>query len=81
MRIFLAAAVMIAAAIGPAYAQSKKSGGGANTQLPLLEEERQKQAKEVDRAYGEAMKRTQKNAKPYDPWQSVRSPSTPAGKN
>ena len=77
---FLAAALMVAAVVGPAHAQGKK--GSPNTQLPLMEEEQKKQSKEVDRAYSDTMKRTQqKNAKPYDPWGSVRSPTAPAAKN
>jgi hypothetical protein len=80
MRRFLAAAVIVVAVVGPAYAQGKK-GAGANTQLPQIEEQEKKQAKEVDRAYGEAIKRTRKDAKPYDPWGSVRPPPASAGKN
>jgi hypothetical protein len=80
MRRFLAAAAIIAAVAGPAYAQGKK-GAGANTQLPQLEEQQKKQSKEVDRAYNDTMKRTHKDAKPYDPWGSVRPPSAPAAKN
>jgi hypothetical protein len=46
-----------------------------------LEEQQKKQSKEVDRAYNDTMKRTHKDAKPYDPWGSVRPPSAPAAKN
>jgi negative regulator of sigma E activity len=80
MRRFLAAAVIVVAVVGTAYAQGKK-GAGSNTQLPQMEEQQKKQSKEVDRAYNDTIKRTQKDAKPYDPWGSVRPPPPPAGKN
>jgi hypothetical protein len=80
MRRFLAAAVIVVAVAAPAHAQGKKGAGG-NSQLPQLEEQQKKQAKDVDRAYNDTIKRTQKDAKPYDPWGSVRPPPAPAGKN
>jgi hypothetical protein len=80
MRRFVAAAVMIAAVIGPAYSQGKK-GAGPNTELGNQDEARKRQAKDVDKAYNETLKHTGTAAKPYDPWQTVRSPPSPASKN
>jgi hypothetical protein len=80
MRKLLAAVAMIAAVIGPAYAQGKK-GPGPNTEMGKQDEVEKKRAKELDKAYNDTMKHTGTTAKPYDPWQTVRSPPAPAAKN
>jgi hypothetical protein len=78
MRTLLAAAAMIAVAVGPAWSQGKK-GAGPNTQLEQLDEQQKRENKDVDSAYNRALKGTRTTAKPYDPWGAVRPP--PSGKN
>jgi hypothetical protein len=80
MRKFLAAAAMIAAVIGPAYSQGKK-GPGPNTELGNQDEAAKRRNKDIDKAYNDTLKHTGTAAKPYDPWQTVRSPPPPAAKN
>jgi hypothetical protein len=80
MRKFVAAAVIIALVIGPAYAQGKK-GPGPNTQMGLQDEAEKRRNKDIDKAYNDTLKHTGTAAKPYDPWQTVRPPASPAAKN
>jgi hypothetical protein len=70
MKRFLAAAGIVAAAIGPVYAGTK---GDPENMLQKQEDEIHKRDnKDVDKAYNEMMKRTRTGAKPYDPWGGVR---------
>ena len=70
MKRFLAAAVIIMAVTGPAYAPSK--GDSENMLQKNLDEQHKRETKDLDKAYNETLKRTGKAAKPYDPWGSVR---------
>jgi len=80
MRKFLAAVAMIATVIGPAYSQGKK-GPGPNAETGKQDEAEKRRNKDIDKAYNDALKHTGTAAKPYDPWQTVRSPPPPAAKN
>jgi hypothetical protein len=78
MKRLLAAAAIILGVIGPAYSGSK---GDKTNVLQEKEDERlKKENKDVDKAYNDMMKRTRTNAKPYDPWQTVRPPNASADK-
>jgi hypothetical protein len=70
MKRLLAAAAIIMAVTGPAYAPSK--GDSENMLQKTLDEQRKRETKDVDKAYNDTMKRTRTDAKPYDPWGSVR---------
>ena len=70
MKKLLAAAALIVAAVAPAYAGPK---GDSENQLQKSQEEKNKREnKDVDKAYNDMMKSTRSQAKPYDPWGSVR---------
>ena len=73
MKKLLAAAAIILAVTGPAYAPSK--GDSENMLQKQIDEQHKRENKDVDKAYNETMKHTGgKGAatKPYDPWGSVR---------
>ncbi|HMK81727.1 MAG TPA: hypothetical protein VK438_18880 [Xanthobacteraceae bacterium] len=70
MKRFLAAATIVAAALGPAYAGPK--GDSENMLQKEIDATHKRETKDVDKAYNEMMKRTRTGAKPYDPWGSVR---------
>ena len=70
MKKLLGAAAIILAVTGPAYAPSK---GDSVNQLQKQQDAMQKrESKDVDSAYNQMLKGTRSNAKPYDPWGSVR---------
>jgi hypothetical protein len=70
MKKLLAAAVILVAGVGPAYAPPK---GDKENMLQKTQDEQNKQLnKDLDKAYNDTMKRTGTPAKPYDPWGSVR---------
>ena len=70
MKKLLGAAAIILAVTGPAYAPSK---GDSVNQLQKQQDAIDKRDnKDVDRAYNQMLKGTHSNAKPYDPWGSVR---------
>jgi hypothetical protein len=70
MKKFLAAAAILVAAVGPAYSGPK---GDTVNQLQKQQDEIQKREnKDVDKAYNQMLKGTRGDAKPYDPWGSVR---------
>ena len=64
------AALMVVASAGSASAGPK--GDKENMLQKTLDEANKRQAKDVDRAYNETVKRTGGATKPYDPWGSVR---------
>ena len=70
MKKLLAAAAIVAAAVGPAYAGPK--GDNENMLQKQQDEVHKRETKDVDKAYNDTMKRTRSDAKPYDPWGSVR---------
>jgi len=71
MKKLLAAAAIILAVTGPAYAPAK--GDKENALQKQLDEQQKRENKDVDKAYNETVKRTGgAAAKPYDPWGSVR---------
>ena len=70
MKKLLLAAALVVAAATPAYSGTK---GDTENQLRKQQEAIDKlQSKDVDKAYNETIKRTRTQAKPYDPWGSVR---------
>ena len=76
-KLLAAAAIMtgvtvtvMMAATGPAYAPSK--GDSQNMLQKQLDEEHKRQDKDLDKAYNNMLKGTRTDAKPYDPWGSVR---------
>ena len=70
MKKLLAAAAIMIAAAGPAYAGTK--GDSENMMRKQAEEAQKRENKDVDKAYNDMMKNTRSGAKPYDPWGSVR---------
>jgi hypothetical protein len=70
MKRLLAAAAIMMAVTGPAHAPAK--GDNENMLQKQIDEQQKRENKDVDKAYNEMMKRTRTNAKPYDPWGSVR---------
>jgi hypothetical protein len=81
MKKLLAAAAMIAVAMGPAWSQGQK-GSGPNTQLEQIDEAHKRENKDIDSAYNRALKGTRSNAaKPYDPWGQVRPSTLAPAKN
>jgi hypothetical protein len=71
MKKFLAAAAILVAVLGPAYAGPK--GDGVNQMQKQQDEIDKRDNKDVDKAYNQMLKGTRSDAKPYDPWGSVRS--------
>ena len=70
MKKILAAAAIMLAVTGPAYAGSK--GDSENMLQKQIDEQHKRETKDVDKAYNDMMKGTRTGAKPYDPWGSVR---------
>jgi len=70
MKKLLMAAAVVAVAIGPAYSGPK--GDDENMLQKQQEDAHKRETKDVDKAYNDAVKRTRTQAKPYDPWGSVR---------
>jgi len=70
MKRFLAAAAIVAATLAPAHAGPK--GDNENMLQKQIDETHKRDTKDVDKAYNDMMKRTRTDAKPYDPWGSVR---------
>ncbi|HEV2954784.1 MAG TPA: hypothetical protein VGX95_01580 [Xanthobacteraceae bacterium] len=70
MKRLLAAAAIIMAVTGPAYAPSK--GDSENMLQKQMDEQQKRDNKDVDKAYNQMLKGTRAGAKPYDPWGSVR---------
>ena len=71
--LLTAAAIVLAAlvtAAGPASAGPK--GDKENMLQKAQDEQHKRESKDLDRAYNEMTKRTRTDAKPYDPWGSVR---------
>ena len=70
MKKLLTAAAIVAAVAAPAYAGPK---GDTENELQKRQDDSQKREnKDVDKAYNQMLKGTRSNAKPYDPWGSVR---------
>ena len=70
MKRLLAAVAIVMAVTGPAYAPSK--GDSENMLQKQQDEVHKRESKDVDKAYNDVMKGTRTQAKPYDPWGSVR---------
>jgi hypothetical protein len=70
MKKLLAAAAIVVAAVAPAYAGPK--GDNENMLRKQQEESQKRENKDIDKAYSDMMKGTRTQAKPYDPWGSVR---------
>ena len=70
MKRLLAAAAIIMAVTGPAYAPAK--GDKENMLQKAIDEQHNRENKDIDKAYSDTMKRTRTDSKPYDPWGSVR---------
>ena len=70
MKKLLMAAALVTAAIGPAYSGPK--GDDENMLQKQIDETRKRENKDLDKAYNDTVKRTRTQAKPYDPWGSVR---------
>jgi hypothetical protein len=78
MKKLLTTAALVVAAVGPAYSGPK--GDPENALRKTQEEQQKRETKDVDKAYNEMMKRTRRDAKPYDPWGSVRPADGAANK-
>lgn len=70
MKKLLAAAAIMMAVTGPAYAPSK--GDSENMLQKQIDEQQKRENKDVDKAYNQMLKGTRTGTKPYDPWGSVR---------
>ena len=68
----IAAIVGVVAVTGPAYAPSPQKGDKENMLQKQEDERLKRENKDVDRAYNDMIKGTRTQAKPYDPWGSVR---------
>ena len=70
MKRLLAAAVIIMAVTGPAYAPPK--GDSENMLQKQIDDQHKRETKDLDKAYNQMLKGTHSGAKAYDPWGSVR---------
>ena len=70
MKKLLGAAAIILAVTGPAFAPTK--GDSENMLQKQIDEQHKRENKDVDKAYNNMLKGTRSDAKPYDPWGSVR---------
>jgi len=78
MRNFAILAVMVGFAMAPAYAQTPapEKDKGSKTLLQLEDEEKERRAKDIDKDYDAAIKRSRATTPKTsaDPWKSVRQP-------
>jgi hypothetical protein len=82
MRAFTLAAAIAVLLAGPAYAQRGDKGDNApaqKTPMQLIDEQKQRDAAEIERQYERRAKRPDADVK-SDPWRNMRGAETPQQK-
>jgi hypothetical protein len=82
MRAFTLAAVIAVLLAAPAHAQRSEKGDNAppqKTPMQLIDEQKQREAAEIERQYDRRAKRPDSDVK-SDPWRNMRAADTPPQK-
>jgi hypothetical protein len=79
MRTFTITATLLVLLAGPAYSQGAGGKESAKTPLQLIDEQKARDAAEIERQYERRAKRPDADAK-NDPWRNMRAADSPQPK-